>query len=322
MREWPLKPLGVGRLLDLSFQVYRNHFGKLFLLMLIFLVPYYILENVLTYGARDVSFFPAWDGSFSWEQFLEEGFNLPGGMPDASSAWTVFGSVVLLWIYINILTPLCEASVLYTVQDVVQGNEPVWKDMVVKPFKKFWSLLGNTVVYSLFLVAGWFVIVAATIPVIFIIAFLANTGLPPVFTHPVVITVLVVILLAAGIALLVGVAYFLVRFGFYLPPVVLENKRLGLSRSWKLTEGSFWRLFAVFFILLVVFSVFSTVTGVLNLFGRSVLTDLLEILVYLAVSPMLIVAYAVAYFDLKARSEGLDLQRMLPLAEAEVERYG
>lgn len=39
--------------------------------------------------------------------------------------------------------------------------------------------------------------------------------------------------------------YFVVRFSFFLPAVVVAEKRIGLGRAWELSKGNFWRIFAI-----------------------------------------------------------------------------
>ena len=56
---------------------------------------------------------------------------------------------------------------------------------------------------------------------------------------------------AAGIGGLVsvlgffGLVYIMVRLGFLLVPAVAMESGFGLERSWQLTKGNFWRIFAV-----------------------------------------------------------------------------
>ena len=56
---------------------------------------------------------------------------------------------------------------------------------------------------------------------------------------------------AAGIGALVsvlgffGLVYIMVRLGFLLVPAVAMEGGFGLERSWQLTKGNFWRIFAV-----------------------------------------------------------------------------
>ncbi len=50
--------------------------------------------------------------------------------------------------------------------------------------------------------------------------------------------------------------YIMVRLGFLLTPVVVAEHRLGLGRSWELSRGNFWRLFAVLLAVVVPVSIF------------------------------------------------------------------
>jgi len=53
---------------------------------------------------------------------------------------------------------------------------------------------------------------------------------------------------AAGLVLLIGVfalLYVVVRLSFLLVPAVVDGGEFGLTRSWQLTQGNFWRIVAV-----------------------------------------------------------------------------
>jgi hypothetical protein len=52
------KPLGVGEILDRSFQIYRKHFMVAFLLVLVFYGPVYFLYHLLTYNFVNIPLLP------------------------------------------------------------------------------------------------------------------------------------------------------------------------------------------------------------------------------------------------------------------------
>ena len=60
-----------------------------------------------------------------------------------------------------------------------------------------------------------------------------------------------------GLGLLVGLIigcaliYFAVRLVFFIVPVTVAEREFGVFRSWELTKGNFWRIFAVLFVSLV-----------------------------------------------------------------------
>ncbi|MGN6392947.1 MAG: YciC family protein [Gemmatimonadales bacterium] len=122
-----------------------------------------------------------------------------------------------------------------------------------------------------------------------------------------------------GIILGVGLA-------LAIPAVVLEPGRsatAALSRSWELTRGSRWRIFALGVTLFVLLYVpFFAITGVVTfLLARGgapavagavsssaivalALAGLVQILIY----PLFYCVLTVAYYDLRVRKEGFDLE--------------
>lgn len=75
-----------------------------------------------------------------------------------------------------------------------------------------------------------------------------------------------------GVGALVGLIgvcamiYLAVRLAFFIVPVTVAEREFGVFRSWELTQGNFWRIFAVLFvcwvpILIVMQALFWTVLG-------------------------------------------------------------
>jgi hypothetical protein len=122
-----------------------------------------------------------------------------------------------------------------------------------------------------------------------------------------------------GIILAVGLA-------LAIPAVVLEPGRsasAALSRSWELTRGARWRLFALGVTLLVLLYVpFFAITGVLTFLlsrgGSSAVTGTassttiaalaLAGIVQIFIYPLFYCVLTVAYYDLRVRKEGFDLE--------------
>jgi hypothetical protein len=303
MREWLLKPIGAGRLLYLSFQIYRSHFGKLFLLTLVFLGPYVILQSFLTYPLTDSPPFPDFGGNFSWQQFFKERLDRRLIQPRPEPAHLVL-TFLLMLIYVYMLLPFCTVAVLYLVESVTQGKKPFWSDIFRKPFRKFGWLLGSTFVYSLLFIAGLVVLfISVGLVASFVYLFIKDGAKMASHTS---IAALVTLGVFIGVGILLGLIYFYTRFFFYLAAVALEEQAgLGLGRSWELTAGSFWQLFVVFFLTSVVTLVFMLPFDLLAVIGASFLTQLPAIIVGLVLSPLQMVVYAAAYLNLKLKCKGL-----------------
>lgn len=140
---------------------------------------------------------------------------------------------------------------------------------------------------------------------------------------------LVVALLRLGLTLVIGLAffavpffYFLVRYAFIAPVIVLERTgvRKAFSRSSELVRGSWWRVFGILSLLVLIVGVMSFV--LLFILG-AVLSPILilnhstagiiwrEIIggvVGIFIQPIELGALVLLYYDLRIRKEGFDLE--------------
>ncbi len=110
-----------------------------------------------------------------------------------------------------------------------------------------------------------------------------------------------------------------------VPAIVIEprlSSSAALSRSWELTRGSRWRMFGLLLVLVVLLYIpIAAIGGLVALFvpgagtmfarpGASVsvavvaLTGLIQIFIY----PLFYCVLTVAYYDLRVRKEGFDLE--------------
>lgn len=106
---------------------------------------------------------------------------------------------------------------------------------LVFPFgKPLWRLIGAFLIFLLILVA-----ISILLGVVMGLVIVAIGGNAAGAGHVVLIG-LAVRLLAYAL-----LAFLFVRLGFLLTPAAVEGPGLGLVRSWKLSRGRFWRLFAI-----------------------------------------------------------------------------
>lgn len=109
--------------------------------------------------------------------------------------------------------------------------------------------------------------------------------------------------------------YILVVWYFYMPPIMLEGKSptAALRRSRELVRGSWWRVFGI----VVVFVLISIGLSVVSLIPTSILTFLIPVLgdifsvgVQALIFPVTAVAATLVYLDLRIRKEGYTLGEM------------
>jgi hypothetical protein len=96
-------------------------------------------------------------------------------------------------------------------------------------------LAGFAIVFLILIVA---MVVAGVIAAVVGVA--AMHGAAPQNPSPASGLVALIVLALYAIAF-----YFLARLSFFLPPVVVAEKRIGLGRAWELSGGNFWRIVAI-----------------------------------------------------------------------------
>ncbi|MDQ2809865.1 MAG: hypothetical protein M3Z04_23550 [Chloroflexota bacterium] len=120
-----------------------------------------------------------------------------------------------------------------------------------------------------------------------------------------------------------------ISWSFVSQVIVLEGRSMSaaLARSWELVRGSWWRVFAVVLLLLLIRLVVglpvSLVSGVLVLTNlpwavQNIGTQFSSLLLTLLYVPVQLAAMTLLYFDLRVRQEGFDLQMALDGRAAEL----
>ncbi|ATF14274.1 hypothetical protein A616_20505 [Brevibacillus brevis X23] len=319
MNRTPIAPMGVGKLLDKSFSVYRQHFGAFFLLALIWFGPLLLLQQLLLVDLTRVPLLAQDTEGMDFAESLGARF--------AGQEEFMTQSLPMLLIFIFLVAPILliiaypqmiSGSILLT-KAALKGETLSLKDALKGALRRFWPLAGSTFLYGViaFAVSTAFVIVYGLIFVM--IAFAGGMTLETMFDPSdegsiVLMIVLVLfgyLFLIAGMMLVPG--YFLIRWGFYMPLVLFERDGVGIGQSWNMTKGNFWRLFGLFVVLSVIYSMFSSgmqlvLTGVL---GTSILAQIILVALTCLLTPWMAIVYALAYFDLRVRKEGTDLQELV-----------
>lgn len=200
----------------------------------------------------------------------------------------------------------------------VEGETIGFGQAVKQSLRRFWPLVGGTIVYTL--IAVGVVIAFMLLFGLFVFLFFWSSGefSAPFLIDPddspvlfVLLMIVVYLLFLAGMILVPG--YFVFRWSFYLPFVLLEGGGLGIGKSWGMTKGSFWRLLGMYMVVMIMYSIFygGIQMVVLAGLGASVLGSLIMIAANCLLLPWGMIVYSLAYLDLRVRREGTDLEMML-----------
>jgi hypothetical protein len=321
MQNASARPMGIGRLLDRSFQLYRKHFVVLTFIMLILYGPYYLLQHLLTFQETATT-----SGSFI-EQIRSGGSLQDMFGPNSSFLQndpTLHGEgyigkililvLVLTPILILGLMPASIASVVHLVKASFYGEEtPGLGQLLKKAFSRFWPMAGSTFLFGLIMFG--FYLGMAILAIIFAVIFAVGGS----FSSTVggfgggALAFAIVFFVIIGLGALFTFAYFMIRWSYYLPYVALGEESIGIGRSWGLTRKSFWRLFGMYIVLTLILYLFLAVVQLViaATLGLGLGAQLLQSLISILVMSLWFLPYAVSFFDLRVRNEGLGLQSLI-----------
>jgi membrane-anchored glycerophosphoryl diester phosphodiesterase (GDPDase) len=291
-------PKGFGEILDHTFQLTKNRFKDLFMILLIFMGPVYLLQAILQL-LSGTSFFREVGSGGAWFEQILSSFEETGTF-DSSSLGADIGLIVVGLIS-AILAPVAEAAILFTINHVRKNEDYTVGSVIKQAFSRFWPMIGSSILFFLITI-GIIIIPIAIVGVIGgVVATMVNT----------VLGILLGVVLFLGFA--VGIGLLLTRWSFYFGSVVLDKDSPGLGRSWRLSRKRTWALmglYIVFYFIIssISFGVQMTLEIVL---GNSVLLTLISNLVTLVTTMIFSVGYGVMYLDLKTRNDADDIKEML-----------
>ncbi|GIV73819.1 MULTISPECIES: glycerophosphoryl diester phosphodiesterase membrane domain-containing protein [Caldilinea] len=320
-------PMSLGQLLDRAFRLYRVRFRKLVLTAALFFVPLAMVSALLMGTAFNSYFGLLLSATEQPAAFDERTVLQASGVTLALSLVVgLFGLILGAFAFLSLLAQ-ADANAL--------GRELSIAASVRTALSRFWPFVGMSLLTGL--IAAGIAIVAYLIffILIFIFAGVLTALGGALESDSVVVAVGAVILIIAlffGLMflLLLPLAYLTTRW--LVAPVVIMTELKGpvdaLKRSWRLTEGSFWRLFGLLVLLfilngivlalplsLIQFIAFavtpSQMFGLLN-GALSGLSNLLSILWY----PLLALTLTLVYYDLRVRKENYDLELRIQALEA------
>ncbi|MED1721822.1 ABC transporter ATP-binding protein [Brevibacillus parabrevis] len=319
MNQMPMTPMGVGKLLDKSFNVYRQHFGAFFLLALIWFGPFLLVQQLLLI---DVSSIPLLMQDTEGLEFWEAMGEKFGGQEELLTQ-----NVAMMLLYAFVVAPLTMvvaypqliAGATFMTKSVLEEQPVDLKAGLKQALGRFWPLVGSTIVYGLLAVALTIGFLLVFMLIGFLLALATGNSIETFFDSDstlspfifIVVFLFGYILFLAGIVLVPG--YFLLRWSFYLPLVLFERNGIGIDKSWNLTKGNFWRLFAIYLVLSILYSIFSggIQVAVMGIMGTSVISQIIMVVLSCLLMPWMAIVYALAYFDLRVRKDGTDLEALM-----------
>lgn len=289
-----LRPLSMGQLLDRAIRIYRQNFWTFTGIVALTQIPTTIFSILVTVAIANYT--PSSRSPDTGNEFLDAFLFGLNQVPP----WAATVNIIILFVGF-LLTMLAYAGVVQSVAEVYLGKEVELVDALTKAGKRwsslFWPLIAAAVL-TIFLVIYW----------IFVPFLGWFTG--------------------------AGLLFFWVAAAAYLvtPIVILERKGAfgTLARTWELSRRRFWWLLGfglilIFFNWLIIQGPSLLIASALVQFGgfglasteSQIVQQVVNTLLSAIYLPLQLTCYTLIYFDLRIRTEGLDLSLQAATSEAE-----
>jgi len=301
-----LVPLSLGELLDQTFSYFRKHFWLFAGIM--------VAPEALVTGL-----------SIVMQVFLRAPRIVPGGpapAPAQMAAYAMRASLGSLGILISyyVVYALALGAITYALSEIHLGRTTTIRDSYRAVRRRLGRLINVTLT-----------IVLRTFGVFVLAIFLLAVAVGLMGALP---KSLFWVSLVLGLGLVVGfiitavlLVIFLIRYSVAVPALVLENlsARQAIKRSVALTRGFLWRLLVVGILTVLirtvvvllcqapftVLAMWSAIRGGYPSIWLSIPGILVGGACGAATAPLLMIGFGLAYYDLRVRKEGFDLQLMM-----------
>jgi hypothetical protein len=299
----PLRPLGVGELLDGAFTTIRRYpaatIGIATPIMFVVEVVQVLLTYSLFHGVVDTTFTTNADGTLST------------GTGDLFARTSTLDLAVLV---VTLLATALLSGMLAAVVGEGALGRPMSASQAWQAARgRFWRLLGAALVVFLI---PFLCVVVGVLPGIIVIALFGAHGAE------------VAILVIGALVSLPVIVYVSTLLAFTTPALMLEKQGIfaSLSRSRTLVRGSWWRVFGIILLAGIIASVIAGIIGVPFAaaggslsgifsghpenqlgFGQLLLSGIGGLLGAILVRPFMAALLALLYLDRRMRAEALDL---------------
>ena len=316
----PLRPLSIGEILGGAFESLRANPKAMFVPSLVVMS----IVGLLTAGSLAL--------------FLSRlGLpNLASGQVELSEAESrarldqLGSSLVALLVQLGVTSVLSMLAtsiliglLIVTVSRTILGRKASLSDVWQRTRPRVWALIGQTLLIQLIITVVTVVFIAIGFGIGWaLLGNIITSGADEDSTGVIILSVLLIL----ALIVVFGLSIFALMCKLCLAPaaLVLENIGVleGISRSWALTRGYFWRIVGIRLLsfLIVLFATQMASYGVSFItqglllaapdatIALLVLSTMLNSLIQAAIVPFDSAVVALMYTDLRMRSEGLDVE--------------
>jgi len=303
----PLRPLSIGEIFDRTVTLYVRYFGLFTLIMMVVILPLTVASYFSTYG------------SGTYQQVLQQATH-PSSTPSpvVISRLLQFEGILMLVLLLQLLLlPFANTATASVVADLYRSQHPTWRQSYAAAVRRWPAILGaelmTIVIIGAVVLVGAFAFGAVFAAGIFI----ARGSTAAIVVFGVLITIFMV-------AWLLSLALCTFAMGFAFISIVVEKAGVfeaissGFARIFNRSELG--RAVLVFLALIAISIGLYIVLGIVAMLAQGIthsliLYGILTAPISLVSSTFTALLFAVYYFDVRVRREGLDMQTQLDRLE-------
>jgi hypothetical protein len=303
----PLRPLSIGEIFDRTVTLYVRYFGLFTLIMMVVILPLTVASYFSTYGSGE------------YQQVLQQATH-PSSTPSpiVFARLMQFESILMLVLLLQLLLlPFANTATASGVADLYRSQRPTWRQSYAAALRRWPAILGAELMTIL-------IIGAAVVTGAFAFGAIFAAGLFVVRGSTAAIIVFGVLIAVFMIAWLLSLALCVFAMGFAFISIVVEKAAVfpaitsGFARIFNRRELG--RAVLVFLALTAISIGLYIVLGIVAVLAQAmthslVLYGILTAPISLVSSTFTALLFAVYYFDVRVRREGLDIQTQLDRLE-------
>ena len=300
-----LRPLALSELLDELFRMYRRNFALMVTAALALELPA-LTFNILSGQYKTFGFFLNAFSNISNPDRLDT-----IAPPQTNYLYVVIGYVVIL-----LLLPVSTGLLVRLTTDVAMGRPTTFAGAFRRTLRRYMALAAYDLLVGL---------AALAVLVVLLLVIFGGIALASAASNANAAVIVATVLIALGllVAAMIAAAWLGIRLVVAVPAMLEEG--LGpiaaVRRSWRLVQGSFWRIVGivvvVYVLAQVVQSALTAVFGLLALFipglsgdARGALLLVALTAVQVIVGPIFAIAVSLLYFDLRVRKDAFELDQL------------
>lgn len=296
--ETMTRPMSIGELLDRAITLYRRNFLTLVGIVAIVNIPYLIAQALVVVLA------------------------LPNTLTGASSrtsnifsnSFYIYALALMILAIPVLLAYILEQGALAAVtSEFLLGRRMGIREAYRRAFRRGWALFGAQFILGLL---NLFIFGLLFAP--FIGLALASSRLSS-SSQDASIGILMLCVCIGFLPALALAAILNIHFIFWSQAIMIESRgvRSGLTRSWNLVRGSFWRVFLIATMTYIFIAIISATPTYAISFATlllpspiigTILNSTISILISIFVTPLWFSLLTLLYYDFRIRKEGYDLE--------------